>query len=106
MQVVIKNPGTNPIIQDIPNELKALQDLVGGPIEVVHLVRENNKHILAIVNENGKIYGLEPNISIGYDVLVGPVILCGESADGEDFADLDSTTLFPAWEIALRGTTR
>lgn len=98
MQVVIKNPGQNPI------ELKALQDLVGGPIEVVPLVREGSKHIIAIVNENGNIYGLEPNISAGYDVLVGPVILCGE--DGEELIGLDSTTLFRAWEIALRGTTR
>ena len=80
IRVIVKNPGENPVEKVIPNELKPLQDLVGGSIEPTFV----GKH-LCLVNEEGKIMRLKPNIITDCDVLCGPVVFLGR--DREDFAD-------------------
>lgn len=48
-------------------ELKTLQELVGGPIEVVHTyleaswARENVDQIVLVVNEEGRLRGMQHN---------------------------------------------
>lgn len=88
MRVLIKEVGKAPVIKDIENTLDALKSLVGGYIEVVTM--EDN--ILLICNEEGKMQGLPPNFSMGYDVIVGTAVFV--SFDGkEDFTDLND------WQI-------
>ncbi len=88
MRVIIKEVGKAPVIKDIENTLDALKSLVGGYIEVVRL--DNN--VLLICNEEGKIQGLSPNFSMGYDTIVGTAVFV--SFDGkEDFTDLND------WQI-------
>lgn len=88
MRAIIKEVGKAPVVKDIENTLDALKSLVGGYIEVVRL--EDN--ILLICNEEGKIQGLSPNFSMGYDTIVGTAVFV--SFDGkEDFTDLDD------WQI-------
>lgn len=84
MRILFKEPGKEPRTMIIPNTLKMLQDLVGGYIETVRI---SDKGIL-IMNEEGKLLGLEPNFYLGAigDTIVGPVLVVGE--DGEDFASL------------------
>lgn len=83
MRIIFKEPHKDPRTMIIPNDLSVMQDLVGGHIEVVRF----KYGLIGIVNEEGKLLGLEPS-GLNYygDQLVGNVILCGE--DGEEFADV------------------
>ncbi len=84
MRAIYKAPGKDPQTVEIGNELNVLQQIVGGYIETVRI---SDKGIL-IMNEEGKLLGLEPNFYLGAigDTIVGPVLVVGE--DGEDFASL------------------
>lgn len=83
MRVVYKVPGEHASVIEIPNNLRLLQELVGGYIETVPC----DSDAIMIVNEEGKILGLEPNVLLGNDVVVGNLIVVGDG--GEDFAELD-----------------
>jgi hypothetical protein len=74
----------------VSNTLQNLQNTVGGYIETIPL----QCGCIAIVNEEGKIRGLEPNLRIPGDVLVGDIIICGVS--GEEFSDVPID--FKAWK--------
>ena len=88
MRAIIKEVGKSPVVKDIENTLDALKSLVGGYIEVIGL----DDKVLLICNEEGKLQGLPPNFSTGYDVIVGTAVFV--SFDGkEDFTDLDD------WQI-------
>lgn len=88
MRVIVKEVGKAPQVKVIENTLDTLKSLVGGYIEVVSM--EDN--IILICNEEGKMQGLPPNFSMGYDVIVGTAVFV--SFDGkEDFTDLDD------WQI-------
>lgn len=67
---------------EIPNELERFQRIVGGYIEIVQL----GNGIVMVLNEEGKLMGLPPNIHIGHDILVGVVIFVG--VEGEEFRSL------------------
>ena len=82
IRVIVKNPGEAPEEREVPNTLAALQALVGGYIEAVALARD----AVILVNEEGKLRGLEPNVMLMGDVLVGPLVIVG--VRGEEFADV------------------
>ena len=82
LRVVVKEPGKIAEVRDVPNTLEALQELVGGFIEPIHLANK----VIALVNEDGKHLGLQPNLGIPGDVLMGPVVLVGDG--GEEFTDV------------------
>ena len=84
IKVIYKAPGEAPEIRTIKDNLKTLQDLVGGHIEIVAIERG----VVMICNEEGKLLGLEPNFYAVEmnDVIVGPVVFVGTR--GVDFADL------------------
>lgn len=81
MRVIMKQPGKDPTQILIPNDLKLLQDIVGGYIETVYL----GDGIVMICNEEGKNMGLEPNFTLGGETIVGTVLFCG--AGEEDFVN-------------------
>lgn len=83
IKVVKIEVGEPPQIKEIANELDSLQKEVGGLIECVYL----EDGCLAIVNDEGKINGMQPNRRLGTDIICGPFFICGDSADG-DFASL------------------
>ena len=85
IKVIIKHPGCIPYINWIPNELSALQDIVGGYIEVVNLTSD----VCIICNEEGKLLDLDPNVKICGELFVGTIIIAG--VDGEDFANVPAT---------------
>ena len=70
----------------ISNTLENLQKTVGGYIEVIRI----GGGCLLIVNEEGKLDGLERNFQIGHepvlDIIVGNCIICGEN--GDEFTDI------------------
>ena len=75
--------GEPPEIKEILNELNGLQHEVGGLIECVYL----DDGSIAVVNEEGKLNGMEPNRRLGADIICGPFFICGDTNDG-DFASL------------------
>lgn len=88
MKAIIKEVGKSPRVENINNDLETLKSIVGGYIEVVRV----DSDILCICNEEGKLKGLPPNFSTGYDVIVGDVVFV--AFDGkDDFTDLND------WQI-------
>ncbi len=80
MKICFKPVVGPPEERDIPNTLEAMQELVGGYIEVLPV---GEGFLDFVVNEEGRLLGMEPNIVTpqGF-ALVGPVIMTAD--DGED----------------------
>lgn len=82
---------------EIENELEVFQSIVGGYIETT-----GYKNLVIICNEEGKLRGFQPNIVLGREMLVGPIIVCG--ASGDEFSDIPID--FKKWEqiVNMSGT--
>ncbi|EHJ7843762.1 MAG: DUF3846 domain-containing protein [[Clostridium] innocuum] len=78
IRILLIRPKEHPIVQEIENSLESLQNIVGGYIETVTL-----DEAVMIVNEEGKLLGLEGNRSYGADILVGNIVIAGVNEDGE-----------------------
>lgn len=85
MIVLLRTDGTSEKISDTDPGLETLQNLVGGLIEIVPLIKDDVIEKELVVNEEGKLLQLPLNIvaSIiynkyypGYDVIVGDALLC------------------------------
>ena len=99
MRVIYKEPGKEPRTMVIPNELKVLQDLVGGYIETLKIA----DNVVMIFNEEGKLLDLAPIFFVGAiaDVILGPVIIAGE--DGDEFTSLSEDNIAFISGILRRG---
>lgn len=93
MKVLIKEPEKMAYIKEIENELKPLQEIVGGYIEVITLPRNT----ALIINEEGKLKGMAPNFPLGWDTIVGPAIFL--KTTGEEFTDFDDENLMTICEV-------
>lgn len=85
MRAIIKEPYKKAVIKEIEPSLKPLQNLVGGLIENVYELEEQNINIW--INEEGKLNDLAPNFLIYnmQDVVVGTAVFVGyNSEDGSD----------------------
>ena len=82
MRAIYKEPGKEAEVVHIDNDLETLQKLVGGYIEHLTFITG----VGLIMNEEGKLTGMDPNFRYGYDMVVGPAIFVGE--EGEDFTDI------------------
>lgn len=99
MKCIVFKPIWYGQIEDVENELEALQETVGGYIEVLPLTDK----VAIVCNDEGKINDLVRSAALFQkvkhcsgvyrvndlkltDVIFGPFILCG--VDGEDFCDL------------------
>ena len=83
MKVIVKKVGNVPEVVEIENTLEAMQEIVGGYIELVPI----RTGCVMICNEEGKLEGLPYNFTLGNDHIVGNVFFT--KPDGEDFTDLD-----------------
>ncbi len=79
--VAIKEPGQPMREALIKNELSEFQKLVGGYIETICPLE--NKNIVAVVNDSGKIHKLAPNFKWRNDIIVGTVVFTKSNDDGE-----------------------
>lgn len=70
-------PGKVPEQITIPNTLKAMQELVGGHIEIV-----DYQGACLVCNEEGKLLDLEPNRRVGQDVITGTFFLANSDLEG------------------------
>ena len=83
IRVILKRPDeVFGHVTNISDTLENLQRTVGGPIEVFRIADD----MAVICNEEGKLLGLEENMRIGSEILVGNLIFIG--VDGEEFCDI------------------
>lgn len=83
IKVLKVEPGVNPEVVTISNDLRSLQTAVDGLIEVIYY-----DDALLICNDEGKFDGSKPNRSIGYDIIFGTFLVVADN--GEDFGSLTS----------------
>lgn len=89
LKVLVVEPGKKPYAKTIKNELKSLQDEVGGYIEVIHLLEYD---VDLICDDEGKMKNSPFNRALYdsdgdiYDVICG-TFLIADSEDG-DFVSL------------------
>ena len=87
--VVACYPGKTATVIRIQNTLEAKQAFVGGYIQAIYPF---DSPIALVVNEEGKLQGLEPCRALFdedggiYDIIVGPFLICG--LDDEGFISL------------------
>lgn len=82
MRVIKKEPGQLARVVEIENELKPLQEAVGGYIECVTLPNG----LVVICNEEGLLMGLPYNTVFAGIPFVGTILVVGDG--GEDFTDV------------------
>lgn len=87
LRILMVEPRKAPYEASVPHELTAMQQAVGGLIEVVR----NGDGTLIICNEEGKLLGMEGNRRIPGDVLAGPFFVVGDA--GETFRSLTDEEL-------------
>ena len=87
LRILMVEPHKAPYEASSPHELSAMQQAVGGLIEVVR----NGDGTLIICNEEGKLLGMEGNRRIPGDVLAGPFFVVGDA--GETFRSLTEEEL-------------
>ena len=76
IKVIVKEPRKDAYASEISNTLESFKKIVGGYIEVVSFGLD---HML-ILNEEGKLIGLQPNIVWNDDVIMGTIILARNEA--------------------------
>ena len=92
INVVIKEPGKEPYEKTIRNDLATMQEIVGGYLEVVHIL---DTPLLLVVNSNEPpTQGLKPNIHFFGQTLVGTMFVCTTNMMGLTGQQVDDAKLF------------
>lgn len=81
MRAVAKRPGEPGKVITIDNDLKALQEYVGGYIETFTI----SHNVTVICNEEGRILDLPYNVTFVGHRFYGPILIVG--VKGEEFTD-------------------
>ena len=95
MNVLMIEPGALPRQAEIQDNLSAMQQAVGGPIQAIYPFSEP---VALICHEEGKLIGLPLNRALQdeegeiYDIIAGPFFLCGAPPDSENFTSLTPNT--------------
>ena len=84
LSCVVVPVGQKPYVHEVENEIRSLQELVGGYIELLHL----SPSILLICDEESKLKGREGNRHVGHEIIAGQFIVVGDA--GESFRSLTS----------------
>ena len=90
MRVLVVKPEQRPEEKEIDDSLKAMQKIVGGYIQPIHL----DDSVVLVCNEEGKLMNLPPNRGLRdkngqmYDIVFGTFFLCGAPADSDHFISL------------------
>ena len=84
MKILIVEPNRRPRRADIPHELGAMQQTVGGYIQAIY---PYDDPVALVCDEEGKLKGYDLNRYIrGVDIIAGTFFVCGLGE--EDFTDL------------------
>ena len=92
IKVIIKDPWEPARVTEVRNELKPLQEIVGGYIEAVTIATD----CVILCNEEGRINAMPYNCTILGAQFFGPILFVGR--DGEELDDVPEEnvrSLFP-----------
>ena len=78
ISVLRVQPHQHPEVLMLENTLEAMQEAVGGLIDIAAL----DEQACILLNDEGKLIGLEGNRRIGSDVIVGDFFVCGSDEEG------------------------
>ena len=98
LRVVVVEPGRAAYVREIPDDLHAMQKLVGGTIQAVYPFADP---IALICHDEGKLLGLPINRCLrdergkACDVICGTFFLCSAPADRDRFESLTDQQI--AW---------
>ncbi len=79
IRVLMVEPNEHPKEFLLKNTLQAMQEAVGGLIDIVDL----NDDACILLNDEGKLTDLEGNRRINGDVIAGKFYVCSSTEDGE-----------------------
>lgn len=83
IRVLKIKPGKAPYVKEIEKDYRASQREVGGLIDCFGF----GDGCIAVLNDESKINGMEPNRRCRNDIICGPFFICGDGRDG-DFISL------------------
>lgn len=83
IKVIVKEPGKDPEVREIDDSLEAMQEIVGGSIEMVPFPGLERDGVCIVLNEEGKLDGLAPNVQYYQDIIVGSLFVMGSGDEGE-----------------------
>jgi hypothetical protein len=75
---VVKQPGRDPSVQQVDDDLKTLQGLVGGYLEEIRLTGV----LTLLCNEDGRRLGLQANLHLPVGTIAGTVLVVAHTASG------------------------
>lgn len=78
IRVVIAKPGEAPVVAEIDNGLRAMQEVVGGLVELVQV-----GDLDVWVNEEGLLLELPFNREIAGIPMVGPILVAASTKSGK-----------------------
>jgi hypothetical protein len=93
MRVLVVEPECRPEVKEIDDSLSAMQEIVGGYIQAVHL-DDLDDSVVLVCNEEGKFMNLSANRGLRdkngqmYDIVCGTFFLCGVPPDSDHFTGL------------------
>jgi len=91
MKVLIVEAGQQPIVKEIDDSLRSMQEVVVGYIQAVY---PWNEEVALVCNEEGKINGLALNRPLYddrgqlVDIIAGTFFICSAPMDSESFQSL------------------
>jgi hypothetical protein len=88
IKVLICNAGESPKIEVIDNDIKPMQEIVGGYVQMLQI----GNGICLLCNEDGLMQQLQPNFMTQWGMIVGNVIFAGER--GQEFASLNDEQIY------------
>lgn len=90
IKVLRVQPNLPPEVISLNNNLNDLQEAVGGAIELVQL----EEGVWLLLNEEGKLIGLEPNRRLEDDILVGVFYIVGSDDSSGNLISLSDEQIF------------
>ena len=100
IKVLRVKPHEHPEVYMLKNTLEAMQEAVGGYIDIVGL----DDNVCILLNDEGKLIGLEGNRRIGSDIIVGDFFVCGSDEEG-NLTSLSEEELDTYWTIVNKKDT-
>lgn len=100
IKVLKVKPHEHPEVYMLKNTLEAMQEAVGGYIDIVGL----DDNVCILLNDEGKLIGLEGNRRIGSDIIVGDFFVCGSDEEG-NLTSLSEEELDTYWTIVNKKDT-
>lgn len=92
MRVLVVEPEHRPEVREIDDSLKAMQQIVGGLIQLIYPFNEPD--VVLVCNDEGKVMDFPPNRALRdssgqmYDIIFGSFFLCGAPGDSDHFTSL------------------